>query len=74
MQGSIFTKNAGEGHYARRSSEENARIGISPQVIEGPKVVCTKGDWQVDDGILLTVEKRRLCSTANDVLLVKQDD
>ena len=67
---------AAEGHYARRSNEKIAAIGISPQVIEGPKVVCTKGDWQVDDGILLfsTVEKRRLCSTANDVLLAKQDD
>ena len=67
---------AAEGHYARRSNEKIAAIGISPQVMGGPKVVCTNGDWQVDDGILLfsTVEKRRLCSTANDVLLAKQDD
>ena len=65
-----------EGHYARRGSDKIAAIGISPQVMDGSKVVCTKGDWHVDDGILLfsTIDKNRLCSAANDVLLVQKDN
>jgi len=67
---------AGAGHYARRSNDKIAEIGISPQVMNVAKVVRTKGDWQVDDGILLfaTADKKQLCSTANNVLLVKKDD
>lgn len=66
---------ADEGHYARRNQDKIAEIGILPQVMEAPKVICTKGDWQVDDGLLLfsTVNKKHLCSKANDVLLCKKD-
>ena len=66
---------ADEGHYARRNQDKIAEIGILPQVMEAPKVICTKGDWQVDDGLLLfsTVNKKQLCSKANDVLLCKKD-
>lgn len=50
---------ADEGHYARRNQDKIAEIGILPQVMEAPKVIRTKGDWQVDDGLLLfsTVNK-----------------
>ena len=67
---------AAEGHYALRSNDKIAKIGISPQVMDEAKVVCTKGDWHVDDGILLfsTVDKKNLCSKANDVLLINQDN
>ncbi|MDD4321414.1 MAG: MBL fold metallo-hydrolase [Acidaminococcaceae bacterium] len=66
---------AGEKHYARREDAKIAEIGILPQVMKAPKVICTRGDWQVDDGILLfsTVDKKQLCSKANDVLLCKKD-
>lgn len=66
---------AGEGHYARRVNDKIAEIGIAPEIMREPEVICTKGDWQVDDGILLfsTVDKKQLCSKANDVLLCKKD-
>ena len=69
-------ENAGEGHYALRSNDKIAEIGISPQIMDSEKVVRTKGDWQVDDGILLfsTVDKKQLCSEANKVLLIKHDE
>lgn len=65
-----------EGHYALRSNDKVAEIGISPQVVDEAKVVCTKGDWHLDEGILLfsTVDKKQLCSKANDVLLINQDN
>lgn len=67
---------AGAGHYARRSNDKIAEIGISPQIMDSGKVSRTKGDWHVDAGILLfsTVDKKQLCSEANNVLLIKKDD
>ena len=67
---------AGVEHYALRGNDKIAEIGIAPQVMDSPKVICTKGDWYVDDGILLfsTADKKQLCSTANNVLLTKKDD
>ena len=65
---------AGEGHFARRINDNIDAIGIPPQVMQESKVICTKGDWQVAEGILLfsTVTKKQLCSKANEVLLMKQ--
>lgn len=66
---------AGQGHFALRSNEKIDNIGILPQIMQESKVVCTKGDWKVDEGILLfsTVEKKQLCSKANEVLLMEKD-
>ena len=66
---------AGEEHFARRSNDKIDEIGIPSQVMQESKVICTKGDWKVAEGILLfsTVTKKQLCSKANDVLLMKQD-
>jgi 7,8-dihydropterin-6-yl-methyl-4-(beta-D-ribofuranosyl)aminobenzene 5'-phosphate synthase len=67
---------ADEKHYACREKNKIAEIGISPEVMQGPKVICTKGDLQVDDGVLLfsTVDKKQLCSVANASLLVQNDN
>jgi 7,8-dihydropterin-6-yl-methyl-4-(beta-D-ribofuranosyl)aminobenzene 5'-phosphate synthase len=67
---------AAEGHYAFRSNDKITEIGISPKVMDDAKVVCTKGDWRVDEEILLfsTVDKKNLCSKANNVLLISQND
>ena len=68
-------ENAAEGHYALRNNDKIAEIGISPKIMASGKVICTKGDWDVDEGILLfsTVDKKQLCSEANKVLLTKSN-
>ena len=64
---------ADEGQYARRDPDKIAEIGISPQIMKEPKIICTKGDWQLDEGLLLfsSVDKKQLCSVANNSLLVQ---